>query len=142
MDIDRATALELANRRNKEKIGTVSATVRNDQDAAARAQTDGLNAVAELGKELRAADPQFDAKFAIIAPLVTDMQQMYPPGQWPGLIRQLWARIPAVAAPAPVVPTPRTVTPLRPASTSAGQIRTITDPVEATMAAMLGSQPV
>lgn len=143
MDIDRDTALELVQLRTRQKLSGATTQVRTEQDQATRAQNDGLAAVAALGEELRASDPQFAAKFAMISPLVTEMQRTLPPAQWATAIRQMWAKIPA-AQPAPVpVPTPKpTISPMRPGVSSAGQIRGITDPVEATMAAMMGGQPV
>ncbi|MES2533343.1 MAG: hypothetical protein V4636_20030 [Pseudomonadota bacterium] len=142
LDIDNDTALELVRLRTKAKLGEVTTNVRTEQDSAVRAQNDGLAAVAALGDELRASDPQFAAKFAMVKPLVEQIQTAYPPAQWPALIRQLWANIPAMPT-AVTSPTPKpTVAPLRPAATSAGQIRSFTDPVDATLAAMAGARQV
>lgn len=140
LDIDRDTALELIRLRTRDKLVGATTSVRSEQDAAARAQSDGLAAVAALGDELRASDPQFAAKFGMISPLVTELQRTLPPAQWASAIRQMWARIPAIPA-APAVAAKPTVTPLRPGVSSAGQIRGITDPVDATLAVMRGSQP-
>lgn len=142
LDIDRDTALELIRLRTRDKLVGATTHVRTEQDQAQRAQNDGLAAVAALGDELRATDPQFAAKFAMVKPLVEQIQTAYPPAQWPALIRQLWANIPAMpTTPAPVIPPKPTVSPLRPGVSSAGQIRGTTDPVEATLLAMRGAQP-
>lgn len=141
LDIDRDTALELVRLRTRDKLVGATTNIRTEQDQATRAQNDGLAAVAALGNELRATDPQFAAKFAMVKPLVEQIQTSYPPAQWPALIRQLWANIPAMPT-AVTAPAPKpTVAPMRPGASSAGQIRGTTDPVEATLLAMRGAQP-
>lgn len=141
MDLTRERALEIAATRARDKLVGATTHVRTEQDQAQRAQADGLAAVAALGNELRATDPQFAAKFAMVKPLVEQIQTAYPPAQWPALIRQLWANIPAMpVAAAPQTPKP-TVSPMRPGVSSAGQVRGTTDPVEATLLAMRGAQP-
>ena len=141
LDIDRDSALELVRLRTRDKLVGATTHIRTEQDQATRAQNDGLAAVAALGNELRATDPQFAAKFAMVKPLVEQIQTSYPPAQWPALIRQLWANIPAMPT-AVTAPAPKpTVAPMRPGASSAGQIRGTTDPVEATLLAMRGAQP-
>lgn len=141
-DLTRERALEIAASRARDKLVGATTNIRTEQDQATRAQNDGLAAVAALGEELRASDPQFAAKFAMISPLVTEMQRTLPPAQWATAIRQMWARIPAMQATPVPVPVPKpTVAPMRPGVSSAGQIRGTTDPVEATLLAMRGAQP-
>jgi hypothetical protein len=142
LDIDRDTALELIKLRTKERLAGASATVRTEQADAQRAHQNGLSAVAALGEQLRASDPNFQSKYDLIAPLINATLPSHPPSQWAGLVKQMWDRIPAFPAPAPQAPVKPTVTPLRPGATSAGQVRNISDPVEATMAAMLGAKAV
>ena len=143
LDMDRETALAWAEERNKARLNTAATTTREQQTTAQREQQQGLAAVAQLGEQLRATDPNFQAKFAMIQPLLETMQATYHPIQWAGLVQQMWDRIPAVAAPAPAAaPAKPTVTPMRPSATSTNQVRTISDPVEATLAAMMGAKAV
>lgn len=144
LDMDRETALAWAEERNKTRLTTAVSTTREQQTSAQREQQQGLAAVAQLGEQLRATDPNFRAKFAMIQPLLETMQATYPPSQWAGLVKQMWDRIPAVPVPAqPQAQAKPTVAPLRPsATTSQGQVRNISDPVEATMAAMMGAKAV
>lgn len=149
MDMDRETALAWAEERNKTKLVTAASSTREQQaqqfqqqQEAARAQQEGLAAVAQLGEQLRATDPHFATKFQILQPMLETMQAQYPPHQWAGLVQQMWSRIPAPVAAAPVATAQRTVTPMRPGVSSANQVRSITDPIEATMAAAMGTRPV
>lgn len=54
-----------------------------------------LIAVQELGQRLRAADPQFDRKFALIQGQVREIQNTLPPAQWVGAISAAWHGLPA-----------------------------------------------
>lgn len=143
LDMDRETALAWAEERNKTRLTTAVSTTREQQTAAQREQQQGLAAVAQLGEQLRATDPNFDAKYAILAPLIDATLPAHHPSQWAGLVKQMWDRIPAVPVPAQAQPPAKqTVTPMRPSATSTNQVRTISDPVEATLAAMRGAQVV
>lgn len=53
-----------------------------------------LIAVQELGQRLRASDPQFDRKFALIQGRVQEIQNTLPPPQWVGAISAAWAGLP------------------------------------------------
>lgn len=147
MDMDRETALAWAEERNKSRLTTAVTTTREQQaqqvqqqQEAARAQQGGLAAVAALGEQLRATDPQFQAKYAILEPILNSTLAPYPPQQWAGVVQQMFANIRLPAAPA--APQQKTVAPLRPSTTSAGQVRSISDPIEATMAAAMGQRVI
>lgn len=144
MDITREAAIAFAQERNKTKLLSAASSTREQQaqqlqqqQEAVRAQQEGLAAVAELGNQLRATDPHFATKFQILQPMLETMQAQYPPHQWAALVQQMWAKIPAPVVQAPAQ---RTVAPLRPSTTSAGQVRSIADPIEATMAAAMGQR--
>ncbi|MNM28129.1 hypothetical protein D3C81_386370 [compost metagenome] len=67
------------------------------QGAAEQAHQQGLQQVGALGQQLRAADPQFEAKFKAIQPMVAVIQSTLPPQQWATAIQQAY-----LAAPVPV----------------------------------------
>jgi|GEM_PF-3156031 len=67
---------------------------------AQQAHQDALQQVGALGQQLRAADPQFEAKFKAIQPMVAVIQETLPPQQWAAAIHKAYQ-----AAPAPVAAT-------------------------------------
>lgn len=68
------------------------------QASAEQAHQQALQQVGALGQQLRAADPQFEARFKSIQPMVAVIQNTLPPQQWAAAIQQAY-----LAAPAPVV---------------------------------------
>lgn len=146
-DMDRADALRWAEERNRTKIATTAASMRDERDTQAFTVQQGIQSIATLGAELRKTDPLFEQKFALIAPLVNELQRTHPPERWAQGVRDLWARIPAIPAPAPAPapsgqPAKKTTKPLRPGVTSAGQVRSSSDPVDGFLAAATGGKPV
>lgn len=66
-----------------------------------QAHQQALQQVGALGQQLRAADPQFEARFKSIQPIVAVIQNTLPPQQWAAAIQQAY-----LAAPAPAVAQP------------------------------------
>ncbi|KRG63908.1 hypothetical protein ABB26_10025 [Stenotrophomonas humi] len=100
-DMTRAAAEELIRTRRATALQQDSQQRQRQQaeqqGAEQQAHQDALQQVGALGQQLRAADPQFEAKFKAIQPMVAVIQSTLPPQQWAAAIQQAY-----LAAPAPV----------------------------------------
>lgn len=108
-DMTRAAAEELIRTRRAAELQQGSQQRQRqqaDQQAGAeQAHQEALQQVGALGQQLRAADPQFEAKFKAIQPMVAVIQETLPPQQWAAAIHKAYQAAPApVAAPAPRQP--------------------------------------
>lgn len=102
-DLDRAAAVELVQHRQR---GVLQQEQHQNQQRASQSEQaaqQGLLAVAELGNQLRTSDPQFQQKFAYLAPTVEIIQTTMPPAQWAAAIQQAYQRLPPIPAAAPAV---------------------------------------
>lgn len=102
--------------------------------AATRASTataerqSALIAVQELGERLRASDPQFDRKFALIEGQVREIQSTLPPAQWVGAISAAWAGLPAyLPTPAFALASPRELRGQAECQTASNKARELAD---------------
>lgn len=123
-DMDRATAVELIQHRQR---GALQQNHHAEQSRAAQAQQaeqQALQDVAALGNQLRTSDPQFLQKFAYLQPTVEIIQATMPPAQWAAAIQQAYQRLPGVAAPAAAPAAP--VRPNNPARASAAPAKAAT----------------
>ena len=100
-DMDRATAVELIQLRQRGVLQQESEAAQQRSWQAQQAQQQAMNEVAALGNQLRAADPQFKEKFAFLAPTVEIIQNTLPPQQWAQALHSAYQRLPAIPAPAP-----------------------------------------
>lgn len=103
-DMTRAAAEELIRTRRAAELQQGSQQRQRqqaDQQAGAeQAHQEALQQVGALGQQLRAADPQFEAKFKAIQPMVAVIQETLPPQQWAAAIHKAYQAAPApVAAP-------------------------------------------
>ncbi|WP_313642336.1 hypothetical protein [Stenotrophomonas sp.] len=109
-DMTRAAAEELIRTRRATALQQDSQQRQRQQaehqDMAQQAHQDALQQVGALGQQLRAADPQFEAKFKAIQPMVSFIQKTMQPQQWAEAIKQAYLAAPAPAA-APAAPAPR-----------------------------------
>ncbi len=117
-DTTRELAQEVAANRRAQALQTQrqeQSRQRSSQEQQATAAVQqGVAQVAELGKQLRATDPSFAAKFKTIEPLVRQVQATLPPDQWAAAVKDLYE-----AAPSPVTPPPPpTPNPARPTGVS------------------------
>lgn len=87
------------------------------QEAQQAEESSARAGIDELSNTLKASDPQFAAKLAIITPLLPQIVQNSPPSQWVAKIAQLYAvtQIPAAAAPVRVRPGHMPLRPSQPA---------------------------
>ena len=117
-ELSRSAAEELAQARRVQAMQQDSKQRQHvqvqQQAAAERVQQQAIEAVGELGQQLRAADPQFEAKFKAIQPMVAFIQSTLPPQQWAGAIRQAYLSAPAQVV-APTAPRQQVTTPNNPA---------------------------
>ncbi|WP_312237318.1 hypothetical protein [Stenotrophomonas sp.] len=102
-DLDRAAAVELVQHRQRGVLQQEHQQNQHRATQSEQAEQQGLQAVAELGNQLRTADPQFQQKFAYLAPTVEIIQATMPPAQWAAAIQQAYQRLPALPAAAPAV---------------------------------------
>ncbi len=114
-DLTREVAAEIAQLRQR---GALQQEHVQQQTAAQQAQfvhQQAIQQVGALGEQLRANDPQFQQKFAYLAPTVDLIQKTLPPQQWAAEIQAAYARLPAFVAPAPVAqPARPAASPIRP----------------------------
>ncbi|WP_102945300.1 hypothetical protein [Stenotrophomonas sp. VV52] len=102
-DLERAAAVELVQHRQRGVLQTEHQQTQHQRQQAEVAEQQGLQAVAAIGQQLRATDPQFEQKFAFLAPTVDIIQNTLPPAQWAAAIQQAYQRLPALPAAAPAV---------------------------------------
>lgn len=114
-DMDRAAAVELVQHRQRGVLQTEQQQNQQRVSQSKQEEDKGLQAVADLGAQLRTADPQFVQKFAYLAPTVEIIQATMPPAQWAAAINQAYQRLPPIPAAAPAV----TARPNNPARASA-----------------------
>jgi len=104
-DMDRAAAVELVQHRQRGVLQTEQQQNQQRVSQSKQEEDKGLQAVADLGAQLRTADPQFQQKFAYLAPTVEIIQATMPPAQWAAAIQQAYQRLPPIPAAAPAVAT-------------------------------------
>ncbi|MFX1724998.1 hypothetical protein [Stenotrophomonas sp. AS1] len=102
-DLDRAAAVELVQHRQRGVLQNEQQQNQQRLSQSQQAEQMGLQAVADLGAQLRTADPQFQQKFAYLAPTVEIIQSTMPPAQWAAAIQQAYQRLPPIPAAAPAV---------------------------------------
>lgn len=102
-DLDRAAAVELVQHRQRGVLQNEQQQNQQRLSQSQQAEQMGLQAVADLGAQLRTTDPQFQQKFAYLAPTVEIIQATMPPAQWAAAINQAYQRLPPIPAAAPAV---------------------------------------
>lgn len=102
-DLDRAAAVELVQHRQRGVLQTEQQQNQQRVSQSKQEEDKGLQAVADLGAQLRASDPQFQQKFAYLLPAIEIIQSTLPPAQWASAAHQAYLRLPAIPAAAPVV---------------------------------------
>ncbi len=102
-DLDRAAAVELVQHRQRGVLQNEQQQNQQRLSQSQQAEQMGLQAVADLGAQLRTTDPQFQQKFAYLAPTVEIIQSTMPPAQWAAAIQQAYQRLPPIPAAAPSV---------------------------------------
>ena len=102
-DLDRAAAVELVQHRQRGVLQNEQQQNQQRLSQSQQAEQMGLQAVADLGAQLRTTDPQFQQKFAYLEPTVEIIQSTLPPAQWAAAIQQAYQRLPPIPAAAPAV---------------------------------------
>lgn len=127
--ITRQHAVELAQHRGRgaaaERLTAAERQAQNERAQSDQAWNDGVASLTALGNELRASDPRYAEKEALIKPQLQVFLQTVPPAQWATVTRNLFAqiRLPPVAPAAPVAAAaPRGPQPLRPKPGAGGQV--------------------
>lgn len=109
-EINRATALELAQRRVTEQRNAERAEQTSQKATQQREHDQGIQAVTALSERLKSSDPQFDAKLKVLAPVLDSIRQTVPPAQWAEKIEGVYKQL-SIPAPAPVAAPPAPVRP-------------------------------
>lgn len=102
-DLDRAAAVELVQHRQRGVLQNEQQQNQQRLSQSQQAEQIGLQAVADLGAQLRASDPQFQQKFAYLLPAIEIIQATLPPAQWASAAHQAYQRLPPMPAAAPAV---------------------------------------
>jgi hypothetical protein len=120
--LTRADALLLARAQKREALQTVHATTTASTEAQQQAFNYGINAVAQLGASLKAANPSvFAAKFPIMQPIIDNVIATLPPDKWVAAITKTYNELPTPAAvAAPHTPTPVVPPSIRPGASGTG----------------------
>lgn len=139
MDMDRATALEVAGMRAQMRLREASTQARTQQDEHQRAVQQGQQQLAALENELRAADPAgYASRLQALAPALQEAVRTLPPDRWAPFARTLFATAPTIAA-APAVQPSAGITPLRASVPASAPVRRVVDDVDATLAVMMAA---
>ncbi|TPG08315.1 hypothetical protein EAH88_11830 [Rhodanobacter glycinis] len=112
-EISRPAALELASLRQANAMDSGRRQIESQRNNAQSAQQQGIDGLNALGGEL-STDPQYQQKAPVLVAALRAMQRTTPPSQWVATAREIYASIPAMAAPAPApaaAPAPARVTP-------------------------------
>lgn len=112
-DMTPEVAAELAQHRSRGQLATEHQQAQQTQSQQQAEWNSGMAQIQALGNQLRSADPQFQQKFAMIAPTLEIIQANLPPSQWATAIHNAYQKLPSVPAPAPAPAKPATPSPIR-----------------------------
>lgn len=130
--MDEGTALEVVRARATTKLNTTTTTARDETAAHDASVSKAMEDVKQLGIQLKASDPHFEAKVEMLAPIIESVVSSgTPPNKWLDTIQKTYAKIPnpAPTAPAPVTPKPTNIPdPIRPTGTSPSSAPMQTEP--------------
>lgn len=132
-DLTRARALEIVQQRSTLRVASQATErqTREQQAEAAHGQAvqQAITQLGQLNATLKASDPQFVQKLALMKPTLELIRNNLPPQKWVGAIQQAYAQLPAI--PAPVQAAPVGNMPLRPTGATSAQKRQPKDDMEA-----------
>jgi hypothetical protein len=128
--LERADALELVKARATQgftkQVAEKQTAATQQQQAYADARTSAIATMNTMGEDFRKLDPAgFEAKAAILVPIMRRVFEKLPPAEWPEAFREAYIDLPAptAAAPAPAPaargPAPLQHLPLRPTGAGA-----------------------
>lgn len=132
-DLTAARAAEIAATRNRKALEdartTATTTQQTEQQAAEKAQAEGVKWLVAFDTAAKAQDPHYAAKRPILDSLATTIRATLPPEKWPEAIKRAYQSIPN-PAPAPVASTPRPG-PMRPSGPRPAMAPETDDPLAA-----------
>ena len=121
-DVPRDVAEALVQTRAATKLRDENVRVSNEKTELQRAQDAATQEVANLGAQLRAADPvNFEAKLAVLTPSIRLIQQNFAPSRWVQEIEKLYRATPVTAPAAKPVARIGTM-PLRPTGGNSSEV--------------------
>lgn len=110
-DISRKRALEIAAQRATSTVVETRETTRAQQDQHQAALNQAITDITALNDQLKAADPDYARKLALLQPTLDVIRETVHPSQWKDKIERAYRKLPALppaAAPAPApAPAPR-----------------------------------
>lgn len=119
-------ANELAAAREQQRISREQAAAQaqygTQQAQMQAAHQAGVQALNEIGAQLKATDPHYEAKARVLIPTLKPIMDQIPPDQWGAAFKRAYDQLPApaVAAPAPVRKPAPTAQPMRAKSPAGG----------------------
>lgn len=120
--LDEADALEIVKARATVKFNETTTTAAAEETRNQSKVTNAYNDVKELGIELKARDPNFEAKVAILKPIIESVVTSgTPPEKWRSTIEATYNKIPDSVVAGATTPTPALAAvpnPIRPTGTS------------------------
>jgi hypothetical protein len=106
-DLTQKAAEEIASLRKSQAMDATRTHVAQVRDQTAQQQNDavqrGTSDLNQLGVELAAADPQYQAKLPVLIEKLREVQQNLPPTQWASMARTLYSMIQVPVSAAPIV---------------------------------------
>lgn len=105
-DLSRDAALEIARYRQNDQLQASNVQAQQQRYQQQLESTQGLAQVQQLGQTLRASDPAFEQKMAMLAPTLGLIQNNLAPAQWAAALHQAYQELPAVPAPPAVAAAP------------------------------------
>lgn len=132
-DITEAFAKKTAQDRAQAALNNRTLETTTAAQSYEQAVTGAYDQIRQLGQNLKhgnaqlgvAADPFFDAKYAMLVPMLSVMEETVPPAQWPTYVARLWSQLPTPSVPAAAPATANAPVrvghmPLRPGNTGNG----------------------
>ncbi len=107
-------AQEIAGARNAHQFQTLESRANQEHEQTVRAQqqarAQGVQALNQLGAQLKAADPvAYEAKRAILVNSLKPVFAKIPPNEWAATFKRAYDALPAPAAPRVIPPTPASI---------------------------------
>lgn len=100
-DLGRAHALELAKVRRQTAAVEQHRAKQTTEQQREKAINDGAAAVDTFMESMKATDPMFGAKMALLKPVLASVARNAPPDRWAAEVAELYRNVPVQAPPAP-----------------------------------------
>jgi len=117
--MEEADAMEVVQARAALKFNQSTQAAAAAQNTQETVHSNALEEVRQLGIDLKARDPNFEAKVQMLTPIIESVVSSgASPDKWKSMIEQTYAKIPEPMFAAPAPPAPNAPNPIRPTGTS------------------------